>query len=96
MVSMDILQTALFGAGIIVAVYVVLRMLAVPLKMIFKLVINAVIGYMMLIVSNLVGGFFDFSIPINIITCLVAGVFGVPGVIFLVVVMILLGRPAVF
>ncbi|MCR5842940.1 MAG: pro-sigmaK processing inhibitor BofA family protein [Oscillospiraceae bacterium] len=85
---MDILQTVLLGAGVIVAIYVVLRMLAVPLKMIFKLVINAVIGYMMLFVANLVGGFFDFSIPIDLLTCLIAGVFGVPGVIFLVVVLI--------
>ena len=85
---MDLLQTVLLGAGVIVAIYVVLRMLAVPLKMIFKLVINAVIGYMMLFVANLVGGFFDFSIPFDLLTCLVAGVFGVPGVIFLVVVLI--------
>ena len=85
---MDILQTVLLGAGVIVAIYVVLRMLAVPLKMIFKLVINAVIGYMMLFVANLVGGFFDVSIPIDLLTCLIAGVFGVPGVIFLVVVLI--------
>ena len=85
---MDILQTVLLGAGVIVAIYVVLRMLAVPLKMVFKLVINAVIGYMMLFVANLVGGFFDFSIPIDLLTCLIAGVFGVPGVIFLVVVLI--------
>jgi inhibitor of the pro-sigma K processing machinery len=85
---MDLLQTVLLGAGVIVAIYVVLRMLAVPLKMIFKLVINAVIGYMMLFVANLVGGFFDFSIPIDLLTCLIAGVFGVPGVIFLVVVLI--------
>ena len=85
---MDILQTILLGAGVIVAIYVVLRMLAVPLKMVFKLVINAVIGYMMLFVANLVGGFFDFSIPIDLLTCLIAGVFGVPGVIFLVVVLI--------
>ena len=87
---MDILQTILLGAGVIVAIYVVLRMLAVPLKMIFKLVINAVIGYMMLFVANLVGGFFDFSIPIDLLTCLIAGVFGVPGVIFLVVVLIVM------
>ena len=85
---MDLLQTVLLGAGVIVAIYVVLRMLAVPLKMIFKLVINAVIGYMMLFVANLVGCFFDFSIPIDLLTCLIAGVFGVPGVIFLVVVLI--------
>ena len=85
---MDLLQTVLLGAGVIVAIYVVLRMLAVPLKMIFNLVINAVIGYMMLFVANLVGGFFDFSIPIDLLTCLIAGVFGVPGVIFLVVVLI--------
>ena len=33
----------------------------------------------------------DFSIPVNLVTCLVSGVFGIPGVIFLVVVIFFFG-----
>ena len=89
---MDMLSTILLGAGIIVAVYVLIRILAAPIKKIFKLLINAVCGFALLFVANFIGGFFDFSIPINIITCIVAGAFGIPGVIFLVVVVYFMGR----
>ena len=89
---MDTLSTTLLGAGIIVAVYVLIRILAAPIKKIFKLLINAVCGFALLFVANFIGGFFDFSIPINILTCIVAGAFGIPGVIFLVVVVYFMGR----
>ncbi len=89
---MDTLSTILLGAGIIVAVYVLIRILAAPIKKIFKLLINAVFGFALLFVANFIGGFFDFSIPINILTCIVAGAFGIPGVIFLVVVVYFMGR----
>ena len=88
---MDTLSTILLGAGIIVAVYVLIRILAAPIKKIFKLLINAVCGFALLFVANFISGFFDFSIPINIVTCIVAGAFGIPGVIFLVVVIYFLG-----
>ena len=88
---MDTLSTILLGAGIIVAVYVLIRILAAPIKKIFKLLINAVCGFALLFVANFIGGFFDFSIPINILTCIVAGAFGIPGVIFLVVVVYFMG-----
>ena len=88
---MDKLSTILLGAGIIVAVYVLIRILAAPIKKIFKLLINAVCGFALLFVANFIGGFFDFSIPINILTCIVAGAFGIPGVIFLVVVVYFMG-----
>ena len=89
---MDMLSTILLGAGIIVAVYVLIRILAAPIKKIFKLLINAVCGFALLFVANFIGGFFDFSIPVNILTCIVAGAFGIPGVIFLVVVVYFMGR----
>ena len=88
---MDTLSTILLGAGIIVALYVLIRILAAPIKKIFKLLINAVCGFALLFVANFIGGFFDFSIPVNILTCIVAGAFGIPGVIFLVVVVYFMG-----
>ena len=65
-----------------------LRLLKKPIKWFFKLLINAVVGFLLLFLANFIGGFFDFSIPVNLLTCLISGVFGVPGVIFLVVVVL--------
>ncbi|MBQ7692729.1 MAG: pro-sigmaK processing inhibitor BofA family protein [Oscillospiraceae bacterium] len=82
---MDMLYTGLLIVGVAVAVWVLIKILAAPVKFIFKWLINGVVGFALLFLANFVGGFFDFSIPVNLVTCLVAGGFGIPGVIFLVV-----------
>ena len=85
---MEMLYTIFLGAAIVVAIYVLIKILAAPIKKIFKLLINAVCGFALLFLANFVGGFFNFAIPVNILTCIIAGAFGIPGVIFLVVVVI--------
>ena len=88
---MDMLYTGLLIVGVAVAIYVLVKILAAPIKLIFKLLINGVIGFLLLFVANFVGGFFDFAIPVNLLTCLISGAFGIPGVIFLVVAVLFLG-----
>ncbi len=89
---MEMLYTVALIAAVGVAAYVLVKILAAPIKKIFKLLINAVCGFVLLFVANFVGGFFDFAIPINILTCIIAGAFGIPGVIFLVVVVMFFFR----
>lgn len=88
---MDTLYTVLLIVGVAVAAYVLFRILAAPVKLIFKLLINGAVGFLLLFATNFVGGFFDFSIPVNLLTCVVAGAFGIPGVVFLVIVILFLG-----
>ncbi len=85
---MDIIYTVSLVAAVAVALYVLFKILAAPIKWVFKLLINAVVGFVLLFLANFVGGFFNFEIPVNLLTCVISGVFGVPGVIFLVVVLI--------
>ena len=87
---MEMLYTALMVGAVGVALYVLIKLLATPIKWVFKMLINGIFGFALLFLANFVGGFFDFAIPVNIITCLVAGAFGIPGVIFLVVVILFL------
>lgn len=68
----------------IILIYLVGRMLLMPIKLIFRLVYNAVLGGIMLMVLNFVGGYIGFTIGINPITALIAGFLGVPGVILLI------------
>ena len=88
---MDIITTGMLIIGVLIAIYVLIRILAAPIKWIFKLLLNALTGFLLLFLANFISGFFDFSIPVNLITCLVSGVFGIPGVIFLVVVIFFFG-----
>lgn len=69
----------------IIGLFIVVRLLAWPLRILIKLIINAVLGTILLFVVNLVGVHFGFVIGINLVTALIAGFFGVPGVIFLLI-----------
>ena len=71
------------------AVYLLVKILTAPLKLIFKLLINAAVGLVMLFVFNLIGSLFNFSIETSFVNCLVCGLLGIPGVILLIVIKIL-------
>ena len=70
--------------AIFMSAVVVFKIAAAPIKLIFKLMLNALSGFLLLLIANFISGFFDFSISINFINCLISGVFGIPGVAFLV------------
>ena len=81
---MGILSGILAVAAIIICVILLVKIIAAPIKLAFKLLLNAAVGLLILIGVNLVGGFLDFSLDITLINALVAGVLGVPGVILLI------------
>ena len=65
---------------------VVLKIAAAPIKLIFKLLLNALSGFLLLLLANLISGFFDFSVPINLLSCILSGAFGIPGVAFIILI----------
>jgi inhibitor of the pro-sigma K processing machinery len=69
----------------ILGLYILVKMFAWPLKVLLKLVANAMLGVLLLIVVNFIGHYFNFYIGINAVTAIIAGFFGVPGVIFLII-----------
>lgn len=74
-----------FAAGIFV-LWLICKLLSVPLKIIWKLLVNAVIGAVVLLIFNFFGGIVGFTIPISPVSALVAGILGIPGVIILVLI----------
>lgn len=68
----------------IILIYLVGRMFLMPIKLIFRLIYNALLGGAMLWVLNFAGAHIGFNIAINPITALVAGFLGLPGVVLLV------------
>ncbi|AYF53974.1 transcriptional regulator [Clostridium novyi] len=73
-----------FMIGIIL-LYVVVKLLAWPIKILYKLIINGVLGVVLLLIVNFIGGNIDITIGINPWSALIAGFFGIPGVIFLII-----------
>ena len=81
--SIDISTIIAYVFGIIL-IYVVGRILLMPLKLVLKLIYNALVGGVLLWIFNLGGAYIGFTIAYNPITALIAGFLGVPGVILLV------------
>lgn len=78
--------TIVYFVVAMIALIVIVKILSWPLKILIRLLINAVIGAVLLYLVNIAGTtFFGFAIPITAITALIAGFFGVPGVIALII-----------
>ena len=56
------------------------RLMVAPIRLAWKLGINGLLGFAGLWIVNLALGFTDFSIPINAVTVLITGLFGIPGI----------------
>ena len=72
-------------AAVLLGIFLLFKIFGWSIKIFIKLLINAVIGGVILVVVNLVGGLIGITLPINWITCLITGIFGVPGVIVLII-----------
>ena len=73
-----------YGIGVLL-VLILAFFMAVPLKIVFRLIYNGLMGGLALWLINLVGGMFGFVLPITVWTALLVGFFGLAGVAALVV-----------
>lgn len=76
--------------GCIVMIFIIGKIFIFPLKKIFKLVLNSVIGAILIYLINIIGSGFNFHIGLNWGTILCSGLLGVPGVILLVILKLIL------
>ena len=72
----------------LLAVFLV-RMLLLPMKLIFRVAIHSGCGFLCLWLLNTVSGFTGIAFPINAATVLIAGALGLPGIGLLAVLGVL-------
>ena len=65
--------------------------MVIPLKIVFKLVYNGLIGGVALWLINLIGAGFGFVLPITVWTALLVGFLGLPGVAILAIYFMFIG-----
>lgn len=58
--------------------WIVGKMFSIPLKAVFKLVTNSILGGILIFVINLIGGTFGFHIGLNVGTSILVGILGIP------------------
>lgn len=86
---MDVKLVSIYLACII-GILLIGRIFIVPIKIIIKLVLNSILGAILLFIINIVGSNFSFHIGINLITTLLTGILGIPGVVLLIILQIFL------
>ena len=64
----------------IIFIFVLGRMLLAPAKVVVKLIANTLLGGLVLFAINYIGGMFNFHMAFNIVTTLIVGFLGLPGI----------------
>ena len=67
--------------GAMIVLFIILKLISLPIKIIVKLLINALIGGVVLFLINLTG---LIALDITWITALIVGFLGIPGVIVVI------------
>ena len=78
------------AAFAVLAGWLVLKLLAAPIKGLLKFALHAGSGFLLLVIVNFVGGYFDFYIPFTWPAVLISGIGGIPGVLLLALYKLLL------
>lgn len=79
-------QYLIYGIAGIVVLFLLIKLLKWPIK----IILNGISGVVILYIVNLIGTSFNFSLTINPITALIAGFLGIPGVIVLIIIRLFL------
>lgn len=86
-------QYLLYGLVGIVVLYLCIRLLKWPIKILINGIIGVILLYVVnIITSNLgiIGLHTNFTLPINPVTALIAGFLGIPGVIVIALIVLFL------
>lgn len=78
-----------FILGLLI-VFVVCKIFFKPLKVIFRLFLNSIIGIILLLFINSFKQFTSFFIGINPVTALILGILGVPGLILIIILKLII------
>lgn len=84
------MNTIIIYLACIIFLFIFGRIFILPLKSIFKLIGNSILGGILIFLINLVGNLFAFHIGLNIATAVLVGLLGIPGAILLVILKIFL------
>ena len=66
------------------------KAMLLPLKVLGRFVLNGILGGIAILLINLIGGPLGFTISLNVVSALIAGILGLPGIILLVILKFLL------
>lgn len=82
---MDNTNTIITFLACIIAIIILGRIFILPLKKILKLLLNSILGGLLIVIINWIGGAFGIHIGLNVVTAIFVGILGIPGAILLII-----------
>ncbi len=83
---MENLTVPLMIAAAVLLLLLFIRIIRLPLKLMFKALLHAAVGFVALFVLNFLGSWIHVELELNLFNALITGIFGVPGVIILLII----------
>lgn len=74
----------------VLLLFVLIRVIVMPIRLIWKLAINSACGFLCLWLLNWISGFTGMYFPVNAVTAAIAGFLGLPGIGLLALVQFVL------
>lgn len=87
--GINMLEVLFFALGL-VTLYIIGWLLLAPLKFLLKAISSSLLGAMALLLINVFGGLFSVTIAINPLSAFIAGYFGLPGIILLLIIKLII------
>ncbi|MGI6319087.1 MAG: pro-sigmaK processing inhibitor BofA family protein [Dethiobacteria bacterium] len=84
MFNFDLNYIIAFFFGVLV-LYILAKLLYAPMRIILRFLGNTVTGGLLLALFNMVGSFWGVQIGLNVITAVITGIMGIPGIILLLI-----------
>lgn len=81
---MDTVFSLIIIAAAVGVFLLVLKLLTKPIRFVFKLLINAFFGFLVLLLVNFLGAAVGISLTVSFLSALLVGLLGIPGVILLI------------
>ena len=78
------MEKIILGILIVLAVMLIFKLFSLPIRLVFRILINTAAGFALLLIFNYIGMYLGLSIGINIINALLIGILGIPGLLLLV------------
>lgn len=82
---MDYNNVLVFSA-VVCFIFLFGRIFVKPLKFLFRLALNSILGGCLILIINYIGQSFNFHVGLNIVTSMLIGLLGLPGAILLVII----------
>lgn len=74
----------------VIGVLLLFKIFTKPIKRIFKFLLHAVFGFLLLWLVNYFGASLGVTLELSLVNCLIAGFIGIPGVLILLAIHYLL------